>query len=336
MPIKASSAKHIETLVADLASPSTTTREAAIARLTVIGARAVEQLVALVESSTAGVPRVAALRALEALSDPRSLDSALRAVDDGDRAVAIAAIGVARGFVLGPHGARAVDRLTGTAIDRARPEPVRVAALRALVALDPATVAPLLKSLANDPAPLMRAEATSHMPGRRAAKVSPVDTLNAAAEHDLPEDARGLHQAILRGGPDAPLAAMLRIVERVREREDSTPASQRGEWTTVRAAAHVTLANRGSRLAIYDLRESLEGTRQPLPPEFVTALTLVGDASCLEAIAGAYTRLRDLEWRRSLAGAFRTIVARERMTRRHAVMRKIAKRWPESFQHLAG
>jgi HEAT repeat protein len=335
VPIKASSAKHIETLVADLSSASTTTREAAIARLTVIGARAVERLVALVESSTAAVPRVAALRALEAFSDPRSLESALRAIDDRDRTVAIAAIGVARGFVLGPHGARAVDRLTGTAIDRTRPEPVRVAALRALGALDPATVAPLLKSLANDPVPAMRVEATSHLPGRRAAKISPAEALNAAAEHDLPEDARALHQAIIRGGPDAPLGAMLRIVERLREREGSTPASQRAEWTTVRAAAHVALANRGSRLAVYDLRESLEGARQPLPVEFLTALTLVGDASCLEATAGAYARSRDAWWREHLAEAFRAIVKRERITRRHAVIKKIAKRWPDTLQQLA-
>ena len=336
MPIKASSAKHIETLVADLSSASTTTREGAIARLSVIGARAVERLVALVESSTAAVPRVAALRALETFSDPRSLESALRAIDDRDRTVAIAAIGVARGFVLGPHGARAVDRLTGTAIDRARPEGVRVAALRALGALDPATVAPLLKSLANDPVPAIRVEATSHLPGRRAAKISPVDALNAAAEHDLPEDARGLHQAIIRGGPDAPLGAMLQIIERVREREGSTPAGQRGEWTTVRAAAHVALANRGSRLAVYDLRESLEGARQPLPPEFITVLTLVGDASCLEAIAGAYTRVRDAAWRNQLAEGFRSIVKRERVTRRHAVMKKIEKKWAAAARELWG
>jgi hypothetical protein len=44
--IKASSAKHIQALIADLADPDGVTREAAVARLTVIGARAVEQLIA--------------------------------------------------------------------------------------------------------------------------------------------------------------------------------------------------------------------------------------------------------------------------------------------------
>jgi hypothetical protein len=336
VPIKASSARHIETLVADLSAASSTTREAAIARLTVIGARAVERLIALVESSAATVPRVAALRTLEALSDPRSLDSALHAIDDADRAVAMAAIGVARGFALGPHGAKAVDRLTGTAIDRTRPEPVRVAALRALGVLDPSTVAPLRKALEDDPAPAIRLEAAAHLGGRKGAAIGPVDALNTAAESDLPEDARALHQAILGGGAEVGLAAMVRIIDRLREREGLAPASQRGEWTTVRAAAHMALAARGSRLALYDLRESLEAARQPLPVEFLTALALAGDASCLDAIAGAYTRLQGEEWRKELANAFRAIVKREGTTRRHAVMKRIARRWPDTFRQLAG
>jgi HEAT repeat protein len=332
VPIKASSARHIETLVADLSSASTTTREAAIARLTVIGARAVARLVAVVESSAAVVPKIAALRALEVIADARSLEPALRAIDDTDRTVAVAAIGVARSFVLGPHGAKAIDRLTGTALDRTRSEPIRVAALRALDVLDPSTVAPLLKSLANDPAPAVRAEATSHLAGRLA--ISPLDALNAAAERDLPDDARGLHQAIVDAGADVALGAMLRILERVRAREASVPAGERGEWSAVRAAAHMALANRGSRLALYDLRESLEGTRQTLPVDFLAALMLVGNASCLEAIAGACTRLRDASWREQLAEAFRAIVKREGITRRHAAIKKIEKKWPLALEAL--
>ena len=105
-----------------------------------------------------------------------------------------------------------------------------------------------------------------------------------------------------------------------------------------RAAAHVALASRGSRLALYDLRESLESADAPLPVEFLAALSLVGDASCLEAIAAAYARPaasgrgRDDWWRQHLADAFRAIVAREAITRRHAVMKKIEKRWPDARQ----
>jgi hypothetical protein len=122
------------------------------------------------------------------------------------------------------------------------------------------------------------------------------------------------------------LPHLLKIVERVRERERSESAG-RGAWAATRAAAHVALAQRGSRIAIYDLRESLETANAPLPVEFLTALSLAGDASCLEAIAGAHARARDAWWRHHLADAFRTIAAREKLTRRHAVMKRIAKKW---------
>ena len=90
MPIRKSSAASIDALAADLTSESAVTREAAIARLTVIGPRAVESLVAVVEQPGEGRhgPRAAALRALEALGDARALDAALRAPPDADAGVA--------------------------------------------------------------------------------------------------------------------------------------------------------------------------------------------------------------------------------------------------------
>ena len=80
---------------------------------------------------------------------------------------------------------------------------------------------------------------------------------------------------------------------------------------------------------MYDLRESIESAKAPLPVEFLAALSLVGDASCLEAIAGAHAGAGDAWWRDHLADAFRAIVARERLTRRQAaIAKKIEKRWP--------
>ena len=38
------------------------------------------------------------------------------------------------------------------------------------------------------------------------------------------------------------------------------------------------------------MREALETATEPLPVEFLTALTVVGDVSCLEAIAAAFDR----------------------------------------------
>ena len=81
---------------------------------------------------------------------------------------------------------------------------------------------------------------------------------------------------------------------------------------------------------MYDLRESLERSAAPLPVEFMAALSLVGDATCLESIAAAYAHVPGGNdwWRDHLADTFRAIAKREKLTARHAVMKKIQKRWP--------
>jgi HEAT repeat protein len=335
--IRASSSKKIGALIADLGAGDAVKREAAVTRLTVIGARAVERLIALAESPAESYARVAAFRTLEAIADPRALGPALRALDEAaaDATVAVAAAGVARVFVRGARGASAVDRLTAVTLDRARPEPVRVAALRALRELDQATLAPLLKSLAGDPSAAVRSEVEVGGSRKRGVTTDPVVTLTRAAEEGLPNDADALRQAIARAGAAVALPRLLRIVERVREREALEPPDRRPAWTTTRAAAHVALANRGSRLALYDLRESIDAAKAPLPVEFLAALTLIGDASCLEAIAGAHHRSRDAWWREHLAGVFRAVVAREKLTRRHAVVKRVEKRWPGVFGDMA-
>src|SRR5262245_32691179 len=157
--IRASFSKQIDTLLADLRSPDAVKREAAVARLTVIGSRAVERVIAAAE--TAGEPaaaRAAAWRALEAIADPRALDPALLALAAKtiDAEVGAAATGVARVFVRGPRSAAVVDRLTSIALDRSRPEPLRIAALRVLRTLEPATIAPLIAQLGDDPSPAVR------------------------------------------------------------------------------------------------------------------------------------------------------------------------------------
>jgi hypothetical protein len=103
-----------------------------------------------------------------------------------------------------------------------------------------------------------------------------------------------------------------------------------------RAATHLALAQRGSRLALYDLRETIESAHDRLPVEFFAAVTAIGDATCLEAIANAYSRARD-EWsRRHLGDAFRAIVDREKITKRQAMAKKIEKRWPGVWTAMVG
>jgi HEAT repeat protein len=338
--IKASSAQQIEALVTDLIAGGVQ-REVAVARLTVLGARAVERLIAIADSDASSAARAAAFRTLEGIADPRALDAALRAIASPDATVATAAIGAGRVFIRGPRGASVVEAVTTTALDRERPEAIRLAALRALTDLERSTIAPLLATLASDPSPAIRSEAALHdgARGRRKA-LDPSAALSRAAEQELPDAARVLQAAIVSAGDTAALPLLLSIIDRVREREAQEPPGRRMEWTTARAAAHAALAKRGSRIALYDLRESLEAADGPLPVEFLAALSSVGDASCLGAIAGTYVRSAAPDapqhdwWRRHLADAFKTIVRREKITRRHAAIKKIEKRWKNALEAL--
>jgi hypothetical protein len=142
----------------------------------------------------------------------------------------------------------------------------------------------------------------------------------------LPESTDVVRTALAEAGGTAPPEQLRRIIERVREREGGVSADQRVAWMTVRAAAHVALAARGSRIALYDLRESLETARTPLPVEFLKAVALAGDASCLEAIASAHAAAPDAWWRRHLTDAFYAIIDRERLTGRSPVLKRIRKK----------
>ena len=82
----------------------------------------------------------------------------------------------------------------------------------------------------------------------------------------------------------------------------------------MRGAIHQALAARNSRLALYDLRESLLAAER-LPVAFLAALDEIGDATCLETLAAAYdesSRSGDTWWREHLAQAFRAIVNAKR------------------------
>jgi HEAT repeat protein len=323
VPVRASSATQIDSLIADLSGVSDVKRDAAVARLSVIGARAVERLVNLGQSGSSPLARVAAFRALEAIGDVRGLDPALKATGDRDAGVATAAVLAARVFIHGEYSVRVVDRLTGVALDQRRPDVVRVAAVRALRELDHATVAPLMKSLLRDRSEAVRSEATAGREAVDKRAADPAVALARVADGSLPEDAAAVKRLVMAAADTAPLPVLLKIVERVRERETSEPRARRAAWTTARAAAHLALARRDSRLAVYDLRESLEKAAEPLPVDMLAALEQTGDASCLEPIAAAYDRATDPWWRDHLKQAFDAIVARERLTARHALIKKI-------------
>ena len=335
MAIRRSAAVQIEPLIDDLCGSDAVARETAGARLSVIGKRAVPHLVKAFEHTGSAVARAAILKVFEACRDSRGLDLALDIVDEAaaDPKVLHAAVALLAAHLDGDDGARALDGLSALALDREHDEVTRLQAAELIARALPAVVALLRKQLARDGSAAVRQWAAAG-----AARTVPAAEPRAALEEvaaGAAFDPALLKALVADGAATMPLPTLHRVIEQVRLREARLPAeADRMEWLRVRGAVHVALAIRGSRVAAYDLRETLSGHTPALPADFYAAAGLVGDASCLEAIAGALAAPpsavddRDQRWRDDLIRAGRAIVQRERLTRRHAAVRKIAKAWP--------
>ncbi len=155
-----------------------------------------------------------------------------------------------------------------------------------------------------------------------------------AVDGRLPDRSDELRDALASRGASAPPNTLRAMVDAVRGREREAGETARHGWLALRGSLHQALALRGSRLALYDLRESLEDRTTRLPASFLAALHVLGDVSCLEPLAAAWgaaepdTTADGARWRHQLAAAFKAIVQREKITKRHAAMKRIAARWP--------
>lgn len=336
MVIKRSSSGEVATLLQALQDGDAAARETAAARLAVIGTRAVEGLIRVATSAAATSVRAAALGALESTGDSRAIAPALALLDD--EGLALPAAGVLRRALDSPRGDEVLDRLAAVALDPQRPERARLAALDALQGLPPKTIAPIWRRLKEDARPAIRAAVAGTGP---VLEMEPDSALEAAASGSLPEDPEALKRWLKAASASLPLPVLHRLIEGLRAREAAAPA-ERAAWMTARAAVHLALAARGSRVALYDLREAIE--HEPtVPVEMLAALGQIGDASCLEPIAAAYARASapagdgvSSWWRQHLGGAFRTIAGREKLNERHAVVRRIRARWPDAALDLIG
>ncbi|MGE0443985.1 MAG: hypothetical protein AB7P99_02055 [Vicinamibacterales bacterium] len=296
MVIRSSSAGEVERLVARLRSGDAVDREAAVARLRVIGARAASHLVPLVASpAEPPAARSAALRALDGSTDLAARDAAIGALaDDG---VAPAAIATLRPWLIRDDGVTVLEALTALALDVTRPADLRLAALDALSQLPADIVQPL--------------RAAAPVPG--------------GTEANVPGDPLELREW-LGGQAGAPLSVLHDVVVEARERERREPSARRREhWLVTRGTAHAILARRGSRVALYDLKETFDAATGPLPIDFLAAITAIGDASCLEPMARAWAAAAPAErwWRDRLADAAADIMHRTRLSGRSAVVRRI-------------
>jgi hypothetical protein len=289
----------VERLIAALCGDDAIRRDAASARLRLIGPPVVERLAALLQPERSARARVAALATLDGIDDPHVVSIAIDALADTDADVRLASISLLRGWVSRETGTRVLEALSATALDRAQPSEVRLAALDALSELPPALVQPILEQ-APDAAP----------PTRFAD----------------PDGARDwvMHHA------DGPLSHLHDAMVLIRDCERrSTSARQIAQWRVARGAAHAALARRGSRVALYDLRESFDAATEPLPLDFLTALTAIGDASCLEPLARAWAAAPPAEtwWRGRLTEAAADILKRSRLTDRNAVVKRVRAKW---------
>jgi hypothetical protein len=188
VPILPSRSREIHALVARLSSDRPAEREAAVARLTLLGPRALPGLLAALPASSSAL-RLGALDVLERLAEPRAQPEVLALCRDPDPAVARRALRLLPSFAgaksvavasrilaegpadrRGPaaealarlHGCglvEALDPLLDVILDEEEDEPVRLAAFEALAEADPGALEPLLSSLAGGRGALAQAAA---------------------------------------------------------------------------------------------------------------------------------------------------------------------------------
>jgi len=290
---------EVDRLITDLESPDPVRRDASVARLRVLGARALPRLSRFIASSDGSGARAHAMSALEGLDDPRASEIALAALGEPNVDVVIAALGVLRGWVTRESGTRLLESITAITVDRSRDARLRVAALDALSELPDDLVRPL-----REQAPPPEAAGP------------PLDNPLAAREW------------IDAYGDKATLATLHDAIKAFRESENRADSSRgRDGWLNARGAAHRMLGARGSRLALYDARETISAAQSPLPAGFLEAIERVGDASCLEPLARAWSATRDTAWRAQLSEAARQIVARAGLGARSAVVKGLRANW---------
>jgi hypothetical protein len=329
MSIRLSLSADIARLAAELVSGDAQRREMALARLAVIGSRATTALVTIAnDGSQADETRVAAFEALEAIGDGRAVTAAVSAVTGSNESVAVAAAGVLGRLARekDARATRAFDQLASLALSSSAATVVRLAALTALEGQPEKLLNPIHAALAKDPASKVVARVT-----RRQAGV--LESLEALVTKDLPADPDVVAAVARDDGERAPLMALKRALDAVRTRESkAADAASRSQWMVVRGVLHQHLAARGSRLALYDLRETLESASGPLPVGFLSAAAVIGDVSCLIPLARNWVESdgEDRWWRDHVAEAFAAIVTREGVTRRHPTLKLVLERWPSA------
>jgi hypothetical protein len=207
---------------------------------------------------------------------------------------------VLRGWLTEDGGMEVLDILTEAALDRDRPSFVRLAALDALSQLPKDIVLPVLQQVG-------------------------AEEMGAA----IPDDALAAREWLVQQ-ERAPLSTLHAFIVHARERERQEPSPRRRhEWLVTRGAAHAVLARRGSRVALYDLRETFDAASAALPLDFITAVRTLGDADSLEPMARAWAGSEsDGWWKARVAEAAADIIRRLRLSGRSAALKRLRAKHP--------
>jgi hypothetical protein len=363
VPIVPSRSGRIQQLVGRLASHAAAERDSAVAGLRLLGARVLEPLGSfLADAGPAG--RLAALEVLEGIEDRAALPGILDLVRDEDNEVARRAIEAAGGrsdrravpalaaILTGKASAsrrrdaaralarlqaagavEALDPLAARLLDEREDSGLRIAILDALQALDPplapATLRPLLKSLATSSEPDLAGRVAPSRPGRPERVPTSGRLVERLVEPgSSPEAAARTIAAIARrGAPAIPdLARALEGLGPLRSRQADAGSLR------ARAALHEALAALDSRVALYDLREALAARPRAVMPALLRAASRVGDASVVPALARAVaeeTALLD-----PCAGALAAIVARENLRKTGPALKAVRPEHRAAFSLL--
>ena len=293
MPIVPSRSREIQERVAELASTSPGVRESAIARLTLLGERAVQPLI---ETLRAGSPvaRLGAIKVLEQLNAPRALPALLGQLT----AVESEIVAAAAAAIAGLGGAKAVGPLS-KALGHEDAQ-ARAAAADALAKLFATGVEEALEPLVGT---LLDGKADERL--RRIAE---------RALSRLPARELRAIRARINNSPPAPLPPTATITSLHRELQGVSD-------TAAAIRLHQALAERGSRIALYDLRERLEARPAKSAEALLDIAARIGDASLVASIVSLAADRTALT--AACADALAAIVSREKLRRTHRLVKAV-------------
>jgi hypothetical protein len=277
---------------------------------------------------------------LPAFADAKAVAVASRVLAEGPpdrREAAVTALSAlhARGLV------EAIEPLLDLVLDEEEGEALRLLTLDALLQVDSRAVAPLLDRLAGGRDAVARRAAARQGLAEPTAGRAPSLLIRLAARGLRTEEALrvgsalknegalalpALHAALERAGRPLEMEviadvlatlqapASIAVLSRALQRLSRGHQKEGGEAFAVAASKlHLALADLGSRIALFDLRERLEARPLLAAEELLEAAARVGDKTLLPALARLQARERSLAPR--VARTFAAIVSRERIRR---------------------